>query len=163
MTRSKLQVPETDTNPVIGTLIYAIRVGMWSSSDFDKIFESLGITLLQFNCLRILRRDVDNAGMPTGMLGRHMLTRVPDVPRLLDRLVKAGLIERLPSPTDRRVVLVRLTQKGIDLADAAMPRLRDQAKKRVAHMTHAELVQLHALLKKLYAGFPLDENDPKRD
>lgn len=153
----RLQQAETDRDPVVGTLIYAIRAGMWFSSDFDHVFESFGVTLLQFNALRILRRDPTNAGLPTGTLAKHMLTRVPDVPRLVDRLVKAGFIERLPSPTDRRVVLVRLTRQGIDVAEGALPQLREHSRKRLAHMTSAEITQLHALLKKLYAGLPRDE------
>lgn len=154
----KPRVPISDTDPVVGAMLYAIRVGVWCSSDFDQFLIPRGVTLLQFNVLRILFvRDPERAGLPTGTVGRFLLTRVPDVPRLIDRMVKAELIERSAAPHDRRVVLVRLTQKGVDLVESVMDPVYEHCRERSAHMTMAELTQLHELLRKLYAGLPRDE------
>src|SRR5438477_926169 len=83
--RSRTAPPLTERDPVVGMPIYAIRVGTWIESEFDNFLQRIGVTLMQFNLLRILYRDPTNAGLPTGTLGQQMMTRVPDVPRLLDR------------------------------------------------------------------------------
>lgn len=154
---SKTLPPVTDRDPVVGAPIYAFRVGSWVESDFDKLLQPLGVTLMQFNVLRVLYRDPTNAGVPTGSLASSLITRVPDLPRMIDRLVKNGLVERLPSTTDRRVVLVRLTPKGTALIDGVMGDIYDHCKAMVAHLSTAETVQLHTLLKKLWDGFPRDQ------
>jgi DNA-binding MarR family transcriptional regulator len=80
----------------------------------EEALRPFGVTGTQFNVLRILR----GAG-PNGLCGREvgerMITRVPDVPRLLERLEKAGLISRERDPNDRRHVTARITERGTEL------------------------------------------------
>jgi DNA-binding MarR family transcriptional regulator len=82
----------------------------------DEALRPYGLTGTQFNVLRILR----GAGQ-TGLCGREvaerMINRVPDVPRLLDRLEKAELISRERSTQDRRHVTARITAKGKQLLE----------------------------------------------
>src|SRR5215469_14234820 len=68
----------------------------------------------QYNVLRILRGSPD--GLNCGEIGRRMITRDPDITRLLDRLEKRGLISRhRDDQRDRRVVSARITAHGLDL------------------------------------------------
>jgi DNA-binding MarR family transcriptional regulator len=79
----------------------------------EAIIRGVGLSEPQFNVLRILR----GAGepLPTSEVGRRMITRVPDITRLVDRLEKMGLVCRSrPAEGDRRVVLVEITQQGRD-------------------------------------------------
>jgi DNA-binding MarR family transcriptional regulator len=82
----------------------------------DETLRPFGITGTQFNVLRILR----GAG-PDGLCGREigerMINRVPDVPRLLDRLEKAEMISRVRDRDDRRHVSARITPKGKQLLE----------------------------------------------
>jgi DNA-binding MarR family transcriptional regulator len=82
----------------------------------DETLRPFGITGTQFNVLRILR----GAG-PDGLCGREigerMINRVPDVPRLLDRLEKAEMISRVRDRDDRRHVAARITEKGKQLLE----------------------------------------------
>jgi DNA-binding MarR family transcriptional regulator len=82
----------------------------------DETLRPFGITGTQFNVLRILR----GAG-PDGLCGREigerMINRVPDVPRLLDRLEKAEMISRVRDRDDRRHVSARITPKGKELLE----------------------------------------------
>ncbi|GAC1516732.1 MAG: MarR family transcriptional regulator [Gemmatimonadaceae bacterium] len=71
-----------------------------------------GLTATQYNALRILRGAGD-AGLQCSEVGERMVTREPDVTRLLDRLEKAGLVERERDSTDRRVVTARITAGGL--------------------------------------------------
>jgi len=77
----------------------------------DEALRPFGVTGTQFNVLRILR----GAG-PKGLCGREigerMITRVPDVPRLLERMEKAGHISRERDASDRRHVTARITAEG---------------------------------------------------
>src|SRR5262245_22835656 len=103
-----------ENNPVEDVVVAGGRFGLSILSVMDKFFLPYGITLLQFNIMRILYvRDTDYQGLPVGTFATRMLTMNPDIPRMMDRLVKSGLLERAMSPIDRRVVLAKLTQKGI--------------------------------------------------
>ena len=81
----------------------------------DETIRGVGLSEPQFNVLRILRGAGE--ALPTSELGRRMITRVPDITRLVDRLVDAGLVARKRCTEDRRVVFVTLTRKGRKLVD----------------------------------------------
>src|SRR6202142_2598588 len=74
-------------------------------------FEDLSGT--QYNVLRILRGAPD--GLPCGEIASRMITRDPDVTRLLDRLEKRGLISRCRESKDRRTVMTRIEKEGLEL------------------------------------------------
>ena len=82
----------------------------------DEALRPYGLTGTQFNVLRILK-----GASPDGLCGREigerMINRVPDVPRLLDRLEKAELISRVRDREDRRHVTARITDKGRQLLE----------------------------------------------
>jgi len=73
-----------------------------------------GLTPNQYNVLRILR-GASPAGLTCGQIGERMITRDPDVTRLTDRLVRAGLAQRARSDGDRRVVEVSITPSGLQV------------------------------------------------
>jgi DNA-binding MarR family transcriptional regulator len=138
-----------ENNPIEDVVVGGARLGLALLSIIDKFFEPWGITLLQFNVLRILYvRDTEVEGLPTGYFAPRLLTVNPDVPRMLDRLVKSELIERAASPTDRRIVLVKLTQKGIDLIEEITPALLEHNKKLFGDLPVGDLKQLGELLKR---------------
>ena len=82
----------------------------------DEALRPYGLTGTQFNVLRILR-GADPGGLCGKEIGERMINRVPDVPRLLDRLEKAELISRQRDREDRREVSARITPKGRQLVD----------------------------------------------
>src|SRR5580765_6665959 len=72
------------------------------------------LTLHQYNVLRILRGS-HPAGLPSGEIASRMVTRDPDITRLVDRLERRGLVMRLRGREDRRVVQVQITANGLEL------------------------------------------------
>jgi DNA-binding MarR family transcriptional regulator len=82
----------------------------------DEALRPYGLTGTQFNVLRILK-GANPDGLCGKEIGERMINRVPDVPRLLDRLEKAGLISRTRDREDRREVSARITEKGRQLVD----------------------------------------------
>lgn len=111
-----------------------------------------GITHAQYAALWVLCLADAPDGLPTGALADGLITRQPDVTRLVDRLVKAGLAERKASPDDRRVVLVAATPKGRRVFERLAPKISDYHEQQWAHLTYAELRQLHELLAKALWG-----------
>lgn len=78
-----------------------------------ELLKSHDLTSTQYNVLRILR-GAGQKGLAAGEVGERMITRDPDVTRLLDRLERRGLVERWRCREDRRVVYTRITQAGLD-------------------------------------------------
>ena len=84
-----------------------------------------GLSPTQYNALRILR-GAGPAGLPCQEIAERMITRDPDITRLLDRLEKRGLVGRNRSTTDRRVMLASITKEGLKLVaslDSMSPKI----------------------------------------
>lgn len=73
-----------------------------------------GLSDEQYNVLRILRGAGEN-GLPTLEISSRMLSRSPNITRLIDRLIAKKLVRRSPSKDDRRVVIVSVTSQGLEL------------------------------------------------
>jgi DNA-binding MarR family transcriptional regulator len=81
------------------------------------LVEPHGITVQQFNVLRILRGSGPD-GLPTLEVGARMVEETPGITRLLDRLEAKGLVRRQRCPRDRRQHLCWITQEGLDVLAA---------------------------------------------
>ena len=87
-----------------------------------------GITTTQYNVLRILR-GAEPDGLCRNELRDRMLTRMPDVTRLLDRMEEAGLVERTRDTEDRRMVSTRITKRATQLLATLDPLVADYEKR----------------------------------
>src|SRR5215470_14466108 len=85
------------------------------SRGLAHLLKSEDISATQYNVLRILRGSPQ--GLPCGEIASRMITRDPDVTRLLDRLEKRVLISRSRDAKDRRTVVTRITPDGLKLLD----------------------------------------------
>ncbi len=72
----------------------------------------VGLSPTQYNVLRILR-GAGPGGLACREIGERMITRDPDITRLLDRLEDRGLVNRNRDRADRRVITTRITEKGL--------------------------------------------------
>jgi DNA-binding MarR family transcriptional regulator len=88
-----------------------LRAAEASKRYFSTLVEPEGLSLSQFNVLRILQ-DAGPDGLPTLGIRDRMVERAPAITRLVDRLVEWGLVERQRDPEDRRIVHCRLTVDG---------------------------------------------------
>jgi DNA-binding MarR family transcriptional regulator len=80
-----------------------------------RVLKPEDLSMTQYNVLRILRGSPD--GLASGEIGNRLITRDPDITRLLDRLEKRGLISRQRPVQDRRTVMAKITPAGIALVD----------------------------------------------
>lgn len=99
----------------------------------------------QYNVLRILRGSPE--GLPCGAIGRRLITREPDITRLLDRMEKRNLISRARETKDRRTVLTRITETGLDLVNRLDEPVQAIHKKQLGHMSRERLHTLAGLLR----------------
>jgi DNA-binding MarR family transcriptional regulator len=98
----------------------------------------------QYNMLRILRGAPE--GLVCGEIGARMITRDPDITRLLDRLEKRGLISRCRETKDRRMVLTRITPKGLKLLGELDKPVREAHREQLGHLGASRLRKLGELL-----------------
>lgn len=119
-------------------------------SKLDTICSNFKITLPQFNVLRILK-GAHPDGYPRGEIIRRMVEPAPDVTRLIDRLIKEGLVERYDSKDDRRLSLARITKKGIIILSRINPEIDKFLLDYSSILTKSEKEILPRLLEKLYA------------
>src|SRR5689334_20356971 len=83
---------------------------------FEAILEPYDITGQQYNILRILR-GAGKDGLPTMEIGERLIEKNPGLTRLIDRLEKKKLVERLRCETDRRQVFCIITKQGLALLE----------------------------------------------
>lgn len=123
-------------------------------SKLEEVCSEFNITLSQFNVLRILK-GAHPAGYPRHEIIRRMVEPAPDVTRLIDRLIKEGLVERFNIEKDRRLSLARITKKGITLLTKINPEIDKFIFSYSSSLTKSEKEMLSSICEKLYAK----END----
>ncbi|MGB0767409.1 MAG: MarR family winged helix-turn-helix transcriptional regulator [Phycisphaeraceae bacterium] len=126
------------------------------AAPLSALFRSYGLSEATYNILRVLRgvrQQPENGldALPCGSVGERLVTRVPDVTRLIDRLVAAELVDRIRGEADRRVVLARITTKGLALLRKLDKPVLDLHTQTLGHLTRSELKQLNQLLEKARA------------
>jgi DNA-binding MarR family transcriptional regulator len=99
----------------------------------------------QYNVLRILRGSPD--GLPCGEIGNRMITRDPDITRLLDRLEKRELISRCRETKDRRMVMARITPQGMELLARMDQPVQEAHRTQLGHLGRTRLRALTDLLR----------------
>jgi len=115
------------------------------SADLTKLLKDHGVTGPQYNVLRILRGH----GEPVSIyqILDEMITPQSDIPRLIDRMKTAELVEKTRCENDRRVIWVTLTKKGravLKKIDTPLMRLH---KTQLGHMSKSQLAELNTLLE----------------
>jgi DNA-binding MarR family transcriptional regulator len=115
------------------------------SQEAEQLIKAVGLTSAQYNVLRILR-----GAEPDGLLCRgisdRMISRDPDMTRLLDRMERRKLITRERQKKDRRVIKTRITPEGLKLLKKLDRPVHELHKNQFHHMSSAHLKQLADLL-----------------
>lgn len=115
------------------------------SRRITQLLKTEDLSSNQYNVLRILRGAPE--GLPCGEIGNRMITRDPDITRLLDRLEKRALISRSRETKDRRMVMARITQDGLDLLNRLDEPVRDAHRSQLGHLGRERLRALTDLLR----------------
>ena len=115
------------------------------SRGLEFLLKAEDLSSNQYNVLRILRGSPD--GLPCGEIGNRMITRDPDITRLLDRLEKRELISRSRETKDRRMVMARITPAGLELLARMDGPVREGHRRELGHLGRERLRQLTELLR----------------
>ena len=116
------------------------------SDEIGDLLRAHQLTPPQYNVLRILRGAGDK-GLTASEIGDRMITRDPDVTRLVDRLEKRGLVERWRCTHDRRVVWTRVSPAGLEAIQPLDEPLHALHVRQLAHLGEEKLRTLVALLE----------------
>ena len=124
-------------------LIYTYN---WANEQVKQLFDQFDITPQQFNILRILR----GAGEPlsTLQIRQRMLDKMSDTSRIVDRLLKKGLVKKMTCKADRRLVDVTISDKGLKMLDK-MDRHQEDMDGVFKNLSEAEAKTLNKLLDKV--------------
>ncbi len=128
-----------------------IRVQERLTSEFALLFREYGISSAQYNVMRILR-NAPSEGAPCQYIGSHLLTKVPDVTRLIDRMVASDLVRRERSERDRRIVQVHLTGKGDNIYQRLEAPVDDLHKAQLADLSSEQMQSLNQALLQALTG-----------
>jgi DNA-binding MarR family transcriptional regulator len=113
----------------------------------DELFGRFGLTAQQYNALRLLRAAHPKK-LPTLNLAARLISRAPDITRLLDKLHERGLIDRERPADNRRVVNVGVTEQGLALLTQLADEVRACHQRQLGHLAPEEMQTLVALLRK---------------
>jgi len=121
------------------------RLSAAMTHEMEQALKPFGLTTIQYNALRIL-----NGAGPEGLCGTELsarlISKAPDVPRLLDRLADAGLIVRERDPENRRFVRARIAPAGVERLIESAPAVGAMHRRHWKGLTREQLDALVALL-----------------
>jgi len=143
--RDEIQQTKPFTSLQEEALLNIVRTAATMTDEMEELLKQRGITNTQYNVLRILR-GAEPEGLCRNELRDRMLTRMPDVTRLLDRMEEAGLVARSRDNEDRRLVSTRITPAGRTLVDELDAPVQAYHTTRLAHVSDEQLQTLIDLL-----------------
>lgn len=144
--------PDIDANvmALVGRLLQATH--LLERNWFLPLAAQFELHQGEFDVIATLRRSGSPYAMTPTDLHEGLMLSSGAMTSRLDRLERKGLIERVPSPNDRRSTLVRLTPAGLALIDKLLPLHVANEQQALASLTQKEQSQLDGLLAKLLVG-----------
>ncbi|HEV7366929.1 MAG TPA: MarR family transcriptional regulator [Gemmatimonadales bacterium] len=124
MAKLQAEIKQTKpfASPIDEALLSVLRTAAVLEHHLSEVLKPYGITHTQYNVLRILR-GAGSSGLCGREVGERLVSRVPDISRLLDRMEEMQLIEREQDPGDRRHVTARISSKGLRILKQTTPAL----------------------------------------
>jgi len=120
--------------------------------------KDFGLTGTQYNALRILR-GAGPEGLPCREIGERMITRDPDITRLLNRLENRGFVERTRARHDRRVIYGKITAAGLKLLREMDGPVEKHGREMLRDVGQEKLKQLIELLELVRGGRVVHRRD----
>jgi len=144
--RAELKQKQPFTSREQEAYLSLLRTADALQSSMETRLKEFGLTGTQYNALRILR-GAGPDGLPCSEIGERMITRDPDITRLLNRLQKRGLVERARAKRDRRVIYGRISPAGLKLLHEMDGPVKAHGRQMLRHVGQENLQQLIALLE----------------
>jgi DNA-binding MarR family transcriptional regulator len=132
-------------------IVSILRTAAVLEYEINEALKPFDLTMTQYNVLRILR-GAEPAGLCGREVGERLITSLPDVPRLLDRMTDAGLVGRKRDSDDRRHVTARITAAGLRLLDEVQPKLDAVERRRTGSLSRDAIRSLLLHLEQVRSG-----------
>lgn len=126
----------------------------------DELFGRYDLTPQQYNALRLLAAEHPER-LRTLELARRLVSRAPDITRLLDKLERRGLVDRQRPADNRREVRIGITESGLALLRELRGPIRECHARQLGHLSRKELGELIALLRVARAPHEEEESSWK--
>lgn len=138
-------------------------LGLFRTTDivqrkYAQLLKRYDVTLQQYNVLRILR-GAGERGLPTLAIAERMVEHAPGITRLIDRLEKRGWVERHRPQGDRRQVLCRITEEGLEVlghTDRPVDALDDHCLEMLDNEELRKLIELLDRVREANGNAPAD-------
>jgi len=124
----------------------------------EQLFERYDLTPQQYNALRLLRA-VFPKPIPTLSLASRLISRAPDITRLLDKLHDRKLVERQRPADNRRTVMINITPAGVNLLNQLAEDVRECHTRQIGHLSPSQMRTLIDLLQKARAPHEPEGSD----
>lgn len=146
--------------PEVEAFLNLLRTTTQFNAEVERLLRQHGLSSAGYNILRILRGTREHAraegstriGKACHEIAEDMITVVPDVTRLVDRLEADGLAERTRCASDRRVVYVSITIRGLELLAKIDEPLLRLHRAQLGHLGTADLAKLNELMVRARTG-----------
>ena len=119
----------------------------WLGQKYKGLLKPFGLTIPQYNILRILRGQYPNP-VTVNLLIQRMIDKSSNASRIVDRLEEKGLVDRCQCKNDRRAVDVVISAKGLKTLET-LDEETQELEKSIKSLTEEEAVQLNKLLDKI--------------
>ena len=149
--------PKADSDP-LALFTTLARTGLFLDALQRECLGDHGLSFPEYSVLRLLQRAPEHQRAPS-LLAEQVVCTTGAMTKLVDRLQRAGLVERTPAPNDRRSVLVRLTPAGDQRADAAARSYRSGRERVLDRLGERKADRIHASLRQLLAILEADRSD----
>lgn len=145
----KTRAPETPLEAQV--FVSLLRTADALARGGEALLKPSGLSATQYNVLRILR-GAGAEGLACREVGCRMISRDPDITRLLDRMESRGLILRARGDKDRRVVRTRITAEGLRVLRELDAPVQELHRRQLHHIPANELRRLLRLLERARAS-----------
>jgi DNA-binding MarR family transcriptional regulator len=125
-------------------MVALMRAAARVEQALEEVCQRHGLTHDQYNVLRILR-GAHPTGHPRYAIADRLISRAPDVTRLVGRLVRDGLVERYRSEEDQRLSMARVTERGLRRLEVVDPEVEAVHERCAADLDRAALEELAGL------------------
>ena len=149
--RDEIKQTRPFDHPADEALLSILRTATMLEHASNELLRPFGITMTQYNVLRILR-GAGARGLCGREVGERLISRVPDVSRLLDRMAEMGLLVKERDAADRRHVTARITPKGVRVLTRATPPLTKYGRTRAERLSVRTVETLVEALEAIREG-----------
>jgi len=141
----KVRAPQTQLEGLV--FVSLLRTADALARGAEALLKPTGLSATHYNVLRILR-GAGPEGLACREVGCRMISRDPDITRLMDRMESRGLIARARGEEDRRVVKTRITTEGLRILGELDAPVQELHRWQLHHLPAKELRQLSLLLER---------------